>query len=160
GVGEWAGQENSVNPRLDLRVLAFTFGLSLLTGIVFGLVPALRATRVDLTPSLKDTGRGSSGTTRSLLSRSLVVAQVSLSLLLLIGAGLLVRTLINLQRVETGFNEQNLLLFNVDPSLVGYQDDRLRELYQRMFARLEAVPGLPRWKADRRAIRRGACGTR
>ena len=141
-VGEWAGRENSINPRLDLRVLAFTFGLSLLTGVVFGIVPALRATRVDLTPTLKDTGRGSSATTRSLLSRSLVVAQVSLSLLLLIGACLLVRTLINLQRVETGFNEENLLLFNVDPSLVGYKDDRLRNFYQQMFARLEAVPGV------------------
>ncbi len=141
-VGDWAGQENSINPRLDLRVLAFTFGLSLLTGIVFGIVPALRATRVDLTPTLKDTGRGSSATTRSLLSRSLVVAQVSLSLLLLIGAGLLVRTLINLQRVEPGFNEQNLLLFYADPSLLGYKDDRLRTLYKQMFARLEAVPGV------------------
>jgi predicted permease len=113
-----------------------------LTGIVFGIVPALRATRVDLTPALKDTGRGSSATTRSLLSRSLVVAQVSLSLLLLIGAGLLVRTLINLHRVETGFNEENLLLFHADPSLLGYKDDRLRNFYQQVFARLEAVPGV------------------
>jgi predicted permease len=123
-------------------VLAFTFGLSLLTGIVFGIVPALRATRVDLTPALKDTGRGSSASARSLLSRSLVVAQVSLSLLLLIGAGLLVRTLINLQQVDTGFNEQNLLLFYADPSLLGYKDDRLKDLYQQLFARLEAVPGV------------------
>jgi predicted permease len=141
-VGDWAGRVNSINPRLDLRVLGFTFALSLLTGIVFGIVPAWRATRVDLTPSLKDTGRGSSATTRSLLSRSLVVAQVSLSLLLLIGAGLLVRTLINLQRVETGFNAENVLLFNVDPSMLGYKDDRLRNFYQQVFARLEAVPGV------------------
>jgi predicted permease len=141
-VGEWAGRENSLNPRLDLRVLAFTFGMSLLTGIIFGIVPALRATRIDLTPTLKDTGRGSSATTRSLLSRSLVVVQVSLSLLLLIGAGLLVRTLINLHRVEPGFNEENLLLFNIDPSLLGYKDDRLRNFYQQVFARLEAVPGV------------------
>jgi predicted permease len=139
---DWAGRENTLSPHLDWRVLAFTFGLALLTGIVFGIIPALRATQMNLSPALKDTGRGSSGTTRSLLSRTLVVAQVSLSLLLLIGAGLLVRTLINLQRVEIGFNEQNLLLFNVDPSLVGYKDDRLRELYQRMFTRLEAVPGV------------------
>ena len=141
-VGDWAGRENSMNPRLDLRVLAFTFGLSLLTGIIFGMVPALRATRVDLSPTLKDTGRGSSATTRSLLSRSLVVAQVSLSLLLLIGAGLMVRTLINLKRVEPGFNEEKLLLFNIDPSLLGYKDDRLRNFYQQVFARLEAVPGV------------------
>jgi len=141
-VGDWAGREFSLSPQLDLRVLAFTFGLSFLTGVIFGIVPAFRATHVDLTPTLKDTGRGSSATTRSLLSRSLVVAQVSLSLLLLIGAGLLVRTLINLQRVNTGFDEQNLLLFYADPSLLGYKDDRLRNLYQQVFARLEAVPGV------------------
>ncbi|HJZ79048.1 MAG TPA: FtsX-like permease family protein, partial [Pyrinomonadaceae bacterium] len=141
-VSDWAGRDNILNPGLDLRVLAFTFGLSLLTGIVFGIVPALRATRLDLTPTLKDTGRGSSASTRSLLSRSLVVAQVSLSLLLLIGAGLLVRTLINLQRVETGFDEKDLLLFNVDPSQLGYKDDRLRNIYQQLFSQLEAVPGV------------------
>ncbi len=142
GVGDWAGRENTISPRLDLRVLAFTFGLSLLTGIIFGIAPALRATRLDLTPALKDTGRGSSAATRSLLSRALVVAQVSLSLLLLIGAGLLIRTLINLQRVEAGFNQENLLLFYADPSLLGYKDDRLRAIYQQLFTRLEAVPGV------------------
>ena len=151
-VGDWAGRENSMSPRLDLRVLAFTFGLSLLTGIIFGIVPALRATRVDLTPALKDTGRGSSATTRSLLSRSLVVAQVSLSLLLLIGAGLMVRTLINLHRVEPGFNPENLLLFNIDPSLLGYKDDRLRNFYQQVFARLEAVPGVQAVTFSRAAL--------
>ena len=143
GVSEWAGREMiSLNPRLDLRVLAFTFGLSFLTGIVFGVVPAMRATRLDLTPALKDSGRSSSFSSRSLLSKSLVVAQVSLSLLLLIGAGLLVRTLINLQRVETGFNERNLLLFSVEPSLLGYKDDRLRAIYLQMFEHIEAVPGV------------------
>ena len=141
-VSDWAGHENTINPRLDLRVLGFTFGLSLVTGIVFGMVPALRATRLDLTPTLKDTGRGSSAGTRSVLTRSLVVAQVSLSLLLLIGAGLMVRTLINLQRVEPGFNERNLLLFSVDPSLLGYKGDRLRNIYQQLFTQLEAVPGV------------------
>jgi len=151
-VGDWAGHENSLNPRLDLRVLAFTFGLSLLTGIIFGIVPAMRATRIDLTPTLKDTGRGSSATTRSLLSRSLVVAQVSLSLLLLIGAGLMVRTLINLHRVEVGFDKENLLLFHVDPSMLGYRDDRLRNFYQQMFARLEAVPGVSAVTFSRAAL--------
>jgi predicted permease len=142
-VSEWAGREMlSIEPRLDLRVLGFTLGLSLLTGIVFGLVPALRATRLDLTPALKDTGRSSSAASRSFLSKALVISQVSLSLLLLVGAGLLVRTLINLQHVDTGFNERNLLLFNVDPSLLGYRDERLRGLYQQMFTRLEAVPGV------------------
>jgi predicted permease len=140
-VNDWGGRETVMNPRLDLRVLGFTFGLSLLTGVIFGLVPALRATRVDLTPTLKDSGRSSSTASRSFLSKSLVVAQVSVSLLLLIGAGLLLRSLINLQRVDTGFNANKLLLFTVNPGLIGYKDDRLATLYQQMFDRLEAVPG-------------------
>src|SRR3989441_1287002 len=140
---DWTGGGRSpINPQLDLRVLGFTLALTLLTGIAFGLLPALRATRLDLTPALKDSGKTSSTASRSLLSKSLVVAQVSLSLLLLIGAGLLLRTLLNLQRVETGFNARNLLLFSVEPSLIGYKEERLRNLYLQMFARLEAVPGV------------------
>ncbi len=139
---DWIGRETALNPRLDLRVLGFTLGLSFLTGIVFGLVPALRATRLDLTPALKDSGRSSSPTARSFLSKSLVAAQVSLSVLLLIGAGLLLRSLHNLQRVDAGFNTRNLLLFGVNPNLIDYKDERLVNLYQQMFERLEAVPGV------------------
>jgi predicted permease len=142
-VTEWGGREMSaLTPRLDLRVLGFTLGLSFLTGIIFGILPALRATNVDLTPALKDTGRGSSGIGRSWLSKSLVVVQVSLSVLLLIGAGLLIRTLRNLQHVDMGFNANNVMLFKVDPSLLGYRDEKLADLYQRSFSRLEAVPGV------------------
>ena len=152
-VTEWGGPEMSaLNPSLDLRVFGFTLGLSVLTGLVFGIVPALRATRFDLTPTLKDAARGSSAINRSVLSKGLVVAQVSLSVLLLIGAGLLVRTLRNLQRVEPGFNAQNLLLFSIDPSLIGYKDDRLAELYEKMFARLEAVPGVQAVTFSRNAL--------
>ena len=140
---EWGGRQMSaLTPELDLRVLGFTLGLSLLTGIIFGLVPAMRATKVDLTPALKDSGRGSSASARSWLSKSLVVVQVSVSVLLLIGALLLVKSLRNLKNVEPGFNANNLLLFNVDPSLIGYKEDRLVDLYQQMFARLEAAPGV------------------
>ena len=140
---EWGGRQMSaLTPELDLRVLGFTLGLSLLTGIVFGLVPAMRATKVDLTPALKDSGRGSSASARSWLSKSLVVVQVSVSVLLLIGALLQVKSLRNLKNVEPGFNANNLLLFNVDPSLIGYKEDRLVDLYQQMFARLEAAPGV------------------
>jgi predicted permease len=116
-VTEWGGREmTALTPRLDLRVLGFTLGLSFLTGIIFGILPALRATNFDLTPALKDTGRSSSGFSRSWLSKSLVVVQVSLSVLLLIGAGLLIRTLRNLHHVDMGFNANNLLLFKVDTS--------------------------------------------
>jgi predicted permease len=140
---DWGGRGmRALEPQLDLRVLGFTFALSLLTGIVFGLVPAWRATKVDLTPALKDSARSSSAASRSLLSRSLVVMQVALSLLLLVGAGLFLRTLLNLQRVDPGFNTRNLLLFGVEPGLIGYKDERLAQLYQQMTERLEAIPGV------------------
>ena len=142
-VTEWGGREMSaLDPQLDLRVLGFTLGLSFLTGLIFGLLPAVRATDLDLTPALKDTGRSSSAIGRSWLSKSLVVVQVSISVLLLIGAGLLIRTLRNLQHIETGFNANNLLFFDVDPSLIGYKEDKLANLYQQAFNRLEAVPGV------------------
>ncbi len=118
------------DPQLDWRVLGFTMALSLATGILFGLAPAWRATKVDLTPTLKDGRHGSSALSRSLLSRGLVVLQVALSLLLLVGAGLFVRTLLNLQRVDPGFNTRNLLLFDIRPGLIGYKDEKLEQLYQ------------------------------
>ena len=142
----------ALDPQLDLRVLGFTLGLSLLTGIVFGILPALRATNLDLTPTLKDTGRSSSAVGRSLLSKSLVVVQVSLSVLLLIGAGLLIRTLRNLQHVDPGFNANNLLLFEVEPSLIGYKEDKLATLYEQSFNRLEAVPGVQAVTFSRNAL--------
>jgi predicted permease len=142
-VSEWGGRAMSaLDPQLDWRVLGFTLALSLGTGIVFGLAPAWRTTRVDLTPTLKDGGRGSSASSRSLLSRGLVVLQVALSLLLLVGAGLFVRTLLNLQRVEPGFNTRNLLLFRIQPGLIGYKDEKLQQLYEQMSSRLETVPGV------------------
>jgi len=142
-IGSWGLRSMSaLNPELDWRVLGFTLALSLLTGIVFGLIPAFRATRLELTPALKDTGTYSTTTSRSWLSKSLVVAQVSISLLLLIGAGLLVRTLLNLQHVETGFNSSNLLIFTVEPNLIGYKDERLAHLYQQISERVEVVPGV------------------
>jgi predicted permease len=151
-VTDWAGRELNAQTSLDLRVLMFTLGLSLLTGLIFGIVPAMRATQLDLTPALKDTGRGSTALGRSLLSKSLVVVQVSLSVLLLIGAGLLIRTLRNLQHVETGFNAHNLLLFDVDPSLIGYKDERLVTVYEQMSAQLEAVPGVQSVTFSRHAL--------
>ena len=142
-VSDWGGRGlTALEPRLDWRVLAFTLALTLVTGVVFGLAPAWRATKVDLTPTLKDSGRSSGSASRSLLSRGLVVLQVALSVLLLVGAGLFVRTLVNLHRVEVGFNTSNLLLFGVRPELVGYKDERRALLYQQLAERLEAVPGV------------------
>ena len=169
-VSDWGGQGlRALEPRLDWRALAFTMALSLLTGIIFGLAPAWRATKVDLAPSLKEGARSSNSASRSLLSRGLVVLQVALSLALLVGAGLFVRTLLNLQSVEPGFNTRNLLLFNVQPTLAGYRGEKLAQLYQRLSERLEAVPGaqavtfsrtrlLARSNSDRRTYLPGADG--
>jgi predicted permease len=138
----WGGTGLALDLRLDLRVLAFTTAVSLLTGMVFGLAPALRATRVDLTPALKDNARNSSSGTRSSLSKALVVVQVALSLVLLIGAGLFTRTLRNLQNLEAGFNRENLVTFGLDPKLNNYPNAQVAQLFQRLLERLEAIPGV------------------
>ncbi|MBL8188470.1 MAG: ABC transporter permease [Acidobacteria bacterium] len=152
-VSDWGGRGmRGLEPQLDWRVMGFTLALSLLTGIIFGLAPAWRATKVDLTPTLKDTGRGSSAATRSLLSRGLVVVQVALSLLLLVGAGLFVRTLLNLQQVEPGFNAKNLLIFGIQPGLIGYKDEKLVHLYERTTERLQAIPGVQAVTFSRMAL--------
>ena len=138
----WGGTGFVLDLPLDLRVLGFTTAVSLLTGLVFGLAPALRATRIDLTPALKDNARNSSRGTRSSLSKALVVVQVALSLVLLIGAGLFTRTLRNLQNLEAGFNRENLITFGVDPKLNNYANAQVEQLFQRLLERLEAIPGV------------------
>ncbi|HMV82224.1 MAG TPA: ABC transporter permease [Blastocatellia bacterium] len=129
-----------VEPSLSWRVLAFTAGVSLLTGIVFGLAPAWRATKADVSGALKQGRRSSGGVSK--LSKGLIVAQVALSLLLLFGAGLFIRTLNNLQKVNLGFNQENLLTFSVDPRQGGYKDERLTQFYQQLSERLDALPGV------------------
>jgi predicted permease len=125
---------------INWRVLAFTVTASILTGILFGLAPALRASGVDLTAAINQ-GRRSTGAV-SRLSKGLVVLQVALSLLLLVGAGLFIRTLYNLQRVNLGFNQENLLLFGLNPGQGGYREERLTQFYQRLFERLDTLPGV------------------
>ena len=129
-----------VDPSLNWRVLVFTITVSLLTGVLFGLAPAWRATSLDLAASLKQSRRTTGVVSR--LSKGLIVAQVALSLLLLVGAGLFIRTLYNLQHVNLGFNQENLLLFRLQPEQGGYKDERLLQLYQQLFARLDRLPGV------------------
>ena len=129
-----------VDLRLNWRVLGFTFAVSLLTGILFGLVPALRATKTDLSSMLKQSQRSTGKISR--LGKGLVVVQVALSLLLLIGAGLFIRTLHNLQQVKLGFNQESLLLFSLDVQQGGYKDERLKDFYQQLFGRLDYLPGV------------------
>jgi predicted permease len=126
---------------LDWRVFAFVTGLSLLTGVLFGLVPAFRATRVDLAGAMKLESRSVAGG-RSWLSRGLLVVQVGLSVVLVIGAGLFLRTLYNLRHVDIGFNPNNLLQFAVDPSLNGYDADRTATFYADLQRTLNALPGV------------------
>ena len=130
----------SINPRL----LLFTFGVTMLTALLFGTLPALRATGVQLTDALKE-GRGAQGgNTKSPLARALVISQVALSLVLLMGAGLFIRTLINLNKIDTGFNKENVLLLRTDPSSIGYKDSepRIKTLYQQIEDRVGAVHGV------------------
>ena len=125
-------------------ILLFTLGVTLATAAIFGTVPALRATRLSLTNTLKD-GRGSSsGAAKSPLARVLVVSQVALSLVLLVGAGLFLRSLVNLTGVDTGFNKRNVLLFNLDEGSAGYtpEDPRLALLHQQVEERVRALPGI------------------
>ena len=138
----WAGEQVVLELELDWRVLGFAAGACLLTTLLFGLAPALRATRGDVTPALKENARSSGVSLRSVLSRSLIVAQVAMSLLLLVTAGLFVRTLGNLKSVDAGFNRQSLLLFRVDPRLSGYQGPQIATLYQRILERIRAIPGV------------------
>jgi predicted permease len=126
----------------DLRVLAFTAGVGLLTGLLFGLAPALRGTRVDLTSSLKQSSGSKSGIGRMGLTKSLVVSQVALSLVLLFGAGLFVRTLVNLQTMNVGFTRDNLLLFGIAPREAGYKGVRYANLCRDIQRRLAALPGV------------------
>jgi predicted permease len=125
---------------LDSGILAFTLGVSLFTALVFGLAPALRATRVDLTSSLGNRGVAVGKGREARLRKILVVSQVTLSLLLLIGAGLFIRSLQNLRSHETGFRPEGVLVLEIDPRGGGYAREQLPFLYQEMVERVEAIP--------------------
>ena len=127
----------------NLNVLAFNAALCLLTGLLFGLAPAFRATRVDLTPSLKQSASSlGAGRERLRLTKTLVISQVALSLVLLSGAGLFVRTLVNLVTLDVGFPRDNLLLFGVAPVEAGYQGQRFATLCQEIQAEVARLPGV------------------
>jgi predicted permease len=143
----------SLDVALDGRRLAFAAAIALATAVVFGLAPALHSTRLDLASSLKEGGRalaasalrggGGWGRGRRLpLGRVLVAAQIGLAMLLLVGAGLFVRSLRNLIGVDAGFERDRVVLASVSPRLLGYDKPRLVALYQRLVERLERVPGV------------------
>ena len=139
-----AGSTSSVplNVATDARVLGFTLAVSLVTAVLFGLVPAYRATGLDLTHSLKSGTLGTSHRAGWNLPKMLVVSQVALSLVLLMCAGLLVRTLRNLAKQDLGFNPQHVLEVGIDPRIAGYKQDQLIPLYQGLLQRVDALPGV------------------
>jgi predicted permease len=144
-VGYW-GQQLLPGPHgeaapPDWRLLAFVIGLTGLTGVVFGIAPALRATSVNVNDGLKATSRGVVGG-RSVLSKALLIVQVAVSLVLLVGAGLFLRTLQNLRHVDVGFDTQNLALFRINPQLNRYDEKRSLALYRDVLDRLVAIPGV------------------
>ncbi len=142
------GRENfSLHADLNWHVLAVTTALSIATGILFGLAPAIQSTGVDLTSALKQSRAGGHRVRlylwrRVSTSRVLVVSQIAISLLLLAGAGLFVRTLLNLSSTVLGFNHEHVLLFTVNAKQAGYQDDGLVRFYENLQARLATVPGV------------------
>lgn len=126
----------------DVRMLAFTLVVSLLTATLFGLAPALQATRPDLAPTLKDQGNAvGGGGGQALWRRMLVCGQVSLSLLLLIAAGLFVRTLQNMKELSPGFEVSHLVSFTVDPTLSGYNTERTKIFFRELQEKLAATQG-------------------
>ncbi len=143
---------------MDWRVLGFVAALSILTAIIFGLVPAFRATRVDLAGAMKETSRSISSA-RSLLARALVVAQVAMSLVLLVGAGLFLRTLGHLRDVDIGFNPHNLLMFNINPALNRYDAERTRQVFRELETEIGAIPGVRTMAFTRVALLSGSTST-
>jgi predicted permease len=135
-------QDFALSPTMDWHVLGFTVGVTLVTGIIFGLVPALRSTRVNLNDSLRDGGRSTASGSRLNLAKGLVIVQVAFSLLLVAGAGLFLRTLWNLQSVSLGYPKEHLLLITADGLSAGYKDARLSSLWHDLTERLRALPGV------------------
>jgi macrolide transport system ATP-binding/permease protein len=132
---------------LNSRVLAVTMGLAVLTGVLFGLAPALQSTRVDLTTALKQTRAGESrkrigAWLKVSLSQTLVVTQIAVSLLLLVAAGLFVRTLSKLNSIEVGFNRENLLLFSVNARQAGYSQEAMPRFFANLHERFASIPGV------------------
>jgi predicted permease len=130
----------NIDLKLDWRVLVFTLLISLVTGVLFGLLPAWQATKPDLVPALKDESGGV--VRRGRLRSTLVVAQVALSLVLLTGAGLIVRSLQQAQMVGPGFDIEHTVTASVDLSLQGYDRARAKAFQQQLLTRIEALPGV------------------
>jgi len=138
-------KHTALSPTPDVRVLLFTLGTCVLTAGLFGIAPALRGSRTQVAGALSANTRTTSGAGASaqhVLPKALIVFQVTLSLVLLTVAGLLLRTMENLRAQDLGMNRTNILLVNTNPKFAGYQPERLNTLYDRILARIDALPGV------------------
>ncbi len=135
-------QPGTVDLNLDTRVLLFTAGVSVLTGIIFGLAPALQGSRADLVTELKDRTSAPSGSRLISVKNVLVMAQVTLSFVALAAAGLFLRSLSNAQEIDTGFDGSRFAILGINPGTQGYDEARTRELYRRVEERLQGVAGV------------------
>jgi predicted permease len=126
----------------DGWALAFAVGLSLATGVLFGIVPAWQATTADVNTALKDASHATASRHRMWLGKGLVIFQIALSTILLIGAGLFVRTLVNLSRTPLGFRADHILLFRLNPPRARYSDAQMVTLYRGLEENLAAIPGV------------------
>lgn len=128
---------------IDFRLFLFSLGLSLITGLAFGVVPAIQISRPDLLPALKDQRVSSKGDNRpSRFRRGLVTAQVALSLILLVASGLFARSLYNILKFDPGFRTEHLLSFALDPATIGYDHDRAAHFYRTLVDRFRSMPGI------------------
>jgi macrolide transport system ATP-binding/permease protein len=138
----------NLNANLNWHALSFTLALSLVTGVLFGLAPAIRGSRIDLTPALKDSASTAlRGKPRRLpirigLGQLLVAGQIGICLLVLVAAGLFVRNLASLQSIELGFNKENVLLFRINARQTGYEGQALATFYNNLWERMRAIPGV------------------
>jgi predicted permease len=130
---------------INMHLLLFTLAVTVVTAVLFGIIPAFRSTRLELTDALKD-GRGSSskGSSRSPLGKALIISQIALSLVLTVGAILFIRTLVNLNNVDTGFNREGVLRLDIDSDVVGLkpEDPRMIALFQEIEQRISELPGV------------------
>src|SRR5262245_41062670 len=131
----------TIDLKLDWRVLSFALAISLFSGLILGLMPALQSTRSDLVSTLKDES-AAAGQRRSRLRSALVIAQVAFSLVLLVGAGLIVRSLQQVKMIGPGFQTERALTISVDPGLQGYSEERGQEFYKQLVEHAEALPGV------------------
>ena len=127
---------------IDYRVLTFALGVSALTGVLFGIVPALQASKLNVTSALKEGGRSGEGHRRTSARSLLLIGEVALSLMLLVGAGLMIKSFLRLQEIRPGFNAHNVLLANLALPYPKYRDEQFEEFFRQLKERLEASPGV------------------